>query len=120
MIAGLYQRGYGYFTSYIHPYVVIGVLFLVSAGIVTLVFWLFRNVYDRISDKWHDRWQYYEVTGVKELKEAVSVSLCVISITLAIIARINIPADINVVSWWIVFSVGLNMLYHGCCKRGCY
>ena len=120
MIAGLYQMGYGYFTSYMHPYVVIGVLFLISAGIVAGVFWVFRNVFDRISDKWHDRWQYYEVTGVKELRKAVSVALCVISITLAIIARINIPADINVVSWWSIFSVGLNFLYHGCCKSGCY
>ena len=26
----------------------------------------------------------------------------------------------NVVSWWIGFSVGLNILYHGYCKCGYY
>lgn len=90
----------------------------VSAGIMVDVFLLFRNVYDRISDKWNDRWQYYEVTGVKSLRKAVMVALCIISVTFALIAGKYIPEDINVVSWWIGFSVVLNLLYHGCCKNG--
>ena len=117
-IAKVYQWCYGYLTDYIHPYVVIGVIIFVSAGIMVGVFLLFRNVYDRISDKWNDRWQYYEVTGVKSLRKAVSVALCIVSVTFALIAGKYIPEDINVVSWWIVFSTGLNLLYHGCCKNG--
>lgn len=73
-----------------------------------------------IGEKWHDRWQYYEVTGVKSLRKAVSVALCIISITFALIARMCIPLDINVVSWWICFSVGLNLIYHSCCNNNCY
>lgn len=46
----------------------------------------------------------------------VSLALCIVSVTLALIAVKYIPMDINVVSWWISFSVGLNILYHGCCK----
>lgn len=118
MIAGLYQWCYGYLSDYMHAYVAIGVMVLVSVGIMAGGFLLFRNVYDRISDKWHDRWQYYEVTGVKSLRKAVAVALCIVSVTFALIAGMYIPVDINVVSWWLVFSVGLNLLYHSCCKSG--
>lgn len=116
MIVGLYQWCYGYLSDYMHPYVAIGVMVLVSVGIMAGGFLLFRNVYDRISDKWYDRWRYYEVTGMKSLRKAVSVALCIVSVTFALIAERYIPVDINVVSWWLIFSVGLNLLYHGCCK----
>ena len=117
MIAGLYQWCYGNLTNYMHPYVVIGIMILASAGILIGGFFLFRNVFDRISEKWHDRWQYYKVIGVKSLRKAVTVALCIVNITFALIAGMCIPLDINVVSWWICFSIGLNLLYHGCCKN---
>lgn len=116
MIAGLYEWCYGYLSDYMHPYVAIGVMVLVSVGIIAGGFVLFRNVFDRISDKWHERWRYYEVTGVKSLRKAVSVGLCIVSVTFALNAGIYIPVDINVVSWWLGFSVGLNLLYHSCYK----
>ena len=118
MIAGLYQWCYGYLSDYMHPYAVIGVMVFVSAGIIAGGFLLFRNVHDRIGEKWHDRWQYHEVTGVKTLRKAVSVALCIVSVSFALIAERYIPVDINVVSWWLIFSVGMNLLYHSCCKRG--
>ena len=34
MIAGLYQRCYGYLTDYMHSYVVIGIMILASVGIL--------------------------------------------------------------------------------------
>lgn len=118
MIAGLYQWCYRYLTDYMHPYVAIGVMVLVSVGILTGGFLLFKNVLDRISDKWNDRWQYYEVIGVESLRKAVSVALCIVSVTFALIAERYIQVDINLVNWWLVFSVGLNLLYHSCCKSG--
>lgn len=116
MIVGLYEWCYGYLSDYMHTYVEIGVMVLVSVGIIAGGFLLFRNVFEQISEMWHERWQYYEVTGVKCLRKAVSVALCIVSVTFALIAGMYIPMDINVVSWWLVFSVGLNLLYHGCCK----
>ena len=116
MIAGLYQWCYDYLTDYMHPYVVIGIIVIVSVGIVAVGFVLLRNVIDWFSEKWHDRWQYYEVYGEIRLRKAVSVALCIVSVTFALIAGKYIPLDINVVSWWIGFSIGLNLLYHGCCK----
>ena len=62
---------YGYLTNYMHPYVVIGIMILASAGILIGGLFLFRNVFDRIDEKWHDRWQYYKVIGVKSLRKAV-------------------------------------------------
>lgn len=120
MIIGLYQWCYGCLTNYMHPYVVIGIMILASVEILIGGFFLFRNVFDRIDEKWHDRWQYYEVTGVKSLRKAVTIALCIVSITFALIAGMCIPLDINVVSWWICFSVGLNLLYHSCCNNNCY
>lgn len=84
--------------------VVISIMILASAGILIGGFLLFRNVFDRIDEKWHDRWQYYKVIGVKSLRKAVTVALCIVSITFALIAGMCIPLDINVVSWWICVS----------------
>ena len=79
----------------------ISIMILASAGILIGGFLLLRNVFDRIDEKWHDRWQYYKVIGVKSLRKAVTVALCIVSITFALIAGMCIPLDINVVSWWI-------------------
>lgn len=46
----------------------------------------------------------------------VALALCIVSITFALIAEMCIPLDINMVSWWICFSVGLILLYHHCYK----
>lgn len=116
MIAGLYQWCYGNLTNYMHLYVVISIMILASAGILVGEFFLFRKVFDHIGEKWHDRWQYYEVYGEIRLRKAVSVALCIVSVTLALNAVKYIPMDINVVNWWIGFSIGLNILYHGFCK----
>lgn len=115
-IAGLYQWCYGYLTNYMHPYVVIGIMAIISVEIILIGFILIRNLFDRIGEKWHDRWQYYEVYGEMRLRKAVSVALCIVSITFALIAGKYIPVDINVVSWWLGISIGLNFLYHGCYK----
>lgn len=120
MIVWLYQWCYGCLTNYMHPYVVISIMILASAGILIGEFFLFRKVFDHIGEKWHDRWQYYEATGVKSLRKAVTVALCIVSITFALIAGMCIPLDINVVSWWICFSVGLNLMYHSRCNNNCY
>ena len=39
-----------------------------------------------------------------------------ISITISMLVVSLIPVDINAISWWIVFSAGLNLLYNGSCK----
>ena len=114
IIARLYQWCYGYLTDYMHPFVVISAMVLVSVGIIAVSFVLLRNVFDWFSEKWHDRWQHYEVYGEIRLRKAVSVALCIVSVTFALIAEKYIPVDINVVSWWIGFSIGLNLLYHDC------
>lgn len=49
MISGLYQWCYGYLTDYMHPYVVIAVMVLVSVVIIAGGFLLLRNVFDWIS-----------------------------------------------------------------------
>lgn len=119
-ICRMYQWCYDYLTRYIHSYVAVGVIALVSVGIVAGIFALVRIIFDRIAEKWDDRWQYYKNTGVAELRKAVSVALFVISITLSMLAASLIPVDFNMISWWIVFSAGLNLLYHGSCKGGYY
>jgi len=120
LLGKFYQWCYNFLTQYVHSYVAISIIILVSGGIVTGAFVLVRIAFGRITEKWDYRWQYYKATGVLELRKAVSVALCVISITLSMLAATLIPVDINVVSWWIIFSVGLNLLYHGSCKGSYY
>ena len=104
MIVGLYQWCYGYLTDYMHPYVVIGVMVIVSVGIVAVGFVLLRNMLDWLSEKWHDRWQYYEVYGEIRLRKAVSVALCIVSVTFALIAGKYIPIDIYLLRFWVVLA----------------
>lgn len=92
------------------------IIALVSVGIAAGVFVLAKIAFDRITEKCDDRWQYYKNTGVAELRKAVSVALCVISVTLSMLSVSLIPVDINVLSWWLILSAGLNFLYHGSCK----
>lgn len=120
LLCRVYQRCYKYLAKYVHSYVAVGIITLVSVGILAVVFVLVRIAFDRITEKWDDRWQYYKNTGVAELRKAVSVALSVISVTLSILAVVAIPVDINMVSWWIILSAGLNLLYHGNCKVGYY
>ena len=105
MITELYQWCYGYLTDYMHPYVVSGIMVLVSVGIVAVSFVLLRNMLDWLSEKWHEHRQYYEVYGEIRLRKAMSVALCIVSVTFALIAGKYIPLDINLMSWWICFSV---------------
>jgi len=66
-----------------------------SGGIVTGAFVLVRIAFDRITEKRDDRWQYYKATGVLELRKAVSVALCVNSVSLSMLAVSLIPVGIN-------------------------
>ena len=97
-------------------YVAVGIIALVSVGIAAGVFVHVKIAFDRITEKCDDRWQYYKNTGVAELRKAVSVALCVVSVTLSMLSVSLIPVDINVLSWWLILSAGLNFLYHGSCK----
>ena len=72
---------------------VISIMILASSGILIGGFLLFRNVFDRIDEKWHDRWQYYKVIGVKSLRKAVTVALCIVRITFALIAGMCIHSQ---------------------------
>lgn len=119
-ICKMYGWCYDYMAKYVHAYIAVAIIILVSVGIVTGILVLVRFAFDKISERWDDRWQYYKNTGVAELRKAVSVALCVISITLSVLAVSWIPADINVIGWWIILSVGLNFLYHVSCKSGYY
>jgi hypothetical protein len=116
LLGGLFRWSYKHLIGYVHSYVAAGVIVLVSIGIAAGVFVILKCAFERIAEKWDDRWQYYKAAGVSELRKAVSIALCVISVTLSVIAATVIPANVNVVSWWIIFSAGLNAGYHACCK----
>lgn len=116
LLCRVYQWCYEYLAQYVHSYVVVGIIAIVSVGIAAGVFVLVKIAFDRITEKCDDRWRYYKNTGVAELRKAVSVALCVISVTLSMLSVSLIPVDINVLSWWLILSAGLNLLYHGSCK----
>ena len=103
---GCIEWCYEYLAQYVHSYVAVGIIALVSVGIAAGVFLLVKIAFDRITEKCDDRWQYYKSTGIAELRKAVSVALCVISVTLSMLSVSLIPVDINVLSWWLILSAG--------------
>jgi hypothetical protein len=116
LLGGLFQWSYKHLIGHVHSYVAVGIIAVVSGGIAAGAFVLLQYAFERIAEKWDNRWQYYKAAGVSELRKAVSIALCIISVTLSVIAATVIPANVNVVSWWVIFSAGLNVGYHGCCK----
>ena len=87
------------------------VKFMVSFGIVNSLIIIGSAAY-------HISLGSNSATNMKDYQ--LDVAICIVSITVALIAGKYIPLNINVVSWWICFSVGLNLLYHSCCNNNCY
>ncbi len=71
-------------------------------------FWL-------LMEKWERLWDHYEYSSKKELKVSITVAIITVSIPLAILLVGVIPW--NVVSIWLILSVGLNVLYHAITYR---
>ena len=62
--------------------------------------------------KWHDLWNHYYYAHQKTLKTCVTISIIIASIPLAIFLTDLFQYSITVISWWLILSILLNVLYH--------
>jgi hypothetical protein len=61
--------------------------------------------------KWSDLWLYYDNQKRKLLKVSITVAIIISSMPLAVFVA-GFGGSVNVVSWWLIFSFGLNVVYH--------
>jgi len=107
---------YGLLQPHMHGFLAGVISFLppivmcVVVGIVGLM------AYDYIKDLWTDTWEHYDHYNKTLLKASTTIAIIIGSIPLATqVAGLNNP--INVVSWWLMFSLGLNVTYHAITYR---
>lgn len=68
-------------------------------------------------EKWSDLWSHYDYKSQKLLKASITVAIITVSIPLAILLVEVIPLSLNVLSWWLILSIGLNVGYHAITYR---
>ena len=72
--------------------------------------------YDYIKTQWIEIWEHYDRQDKTLLKASATIAIIIGSISLAVlVAGFNNP--INVVSWWLILSLGLNVVYHAITYR---
>lgn len=64
-----------------------------------------------LKEKWSDLWRNYEFQNQTLLKVSTTIAIVTVSIPLAVLVASK-SSLMNVLSWWLIFSVGLNVVYH--------
>lgn len=85
--------------------------FIVLLAIVALIgyFGVWRGFWF-LQEKWSNLWSHYEYQDKKLLKVSSTIAIITVSIPLAVF--VVGFGSINVFSWWLIFSIVLNVGYH--------
>lgn len=62
-------------------------------------------------EQWGKLWTHYEYRQEKLLKASVTVAILTVSMPLAV-ATADGVGSLNVLSWWLIYSIALNVVYH--------
>lgn len=65
-----------------------------------------------LADKWGEPWRHYEYQRKKLLKVSMTIAIVTVSIPLAVFLAEITKNALNVFSWWLIFAVALNAIYH--------
>lgn len=108
LITSLYLWGYNLLNPHTNDLVAKGVSFIITTAITCLIAY---GLFKLITWIWFD----YIVTDVSYDKELLylssTIAIIIVSIPLAMFLVEVIPLSINVVSWWLLLSFGLNVAY---------
>lgn len=112
-IGDFYQNLYLKMTTEISTYAAIRILVLVSVIIAVICFFLIRIGLRQLLRKWKKRWELYESRDMALLKKCAMAGIAFMgfSISMIIVNLPFIPLRLNVVSWWILISGVMELLY---------
>lgn len=86
---------------------------LVFVFIAVVIFCLIRMGLRYLLQKWKKRWEFYDCMDVDSIKKCAIVGIAFIGFSISmVVANLPfIPFRLNVVSWWILISEGMEFLY---------
>lgn len=108
-VKSFYLWGYNLLEPRINDLVAKGISFIITTAIVCLVAYI---VFKAISWIWFEISISYNNYDTKLLRYSSSASIMAISIPLAIVLVEVIPLALNIVSWWLILSILLNLTYY--------
>lgn len=112
-IGDFYQHLYLKMIMKMSAYVAIGILIFVSVIIAIATFCLIRIRLRYLLQKWKKRWELYESRDIDLLKKCAIVGIAFMgfSISMVVVNLSFIPFRLNVISWWILISGVMELLY---------
>lgn len=112
-IGDFYQRFYLKTIMKMSAYAAIGLLIFISVIIAVICFFLIRIGLRYLLRKWKKRWEFYDCMDVDLIKKCAIVGIAFMgfSISMVVVNLPFIPFRLNVVSWWILISGVMELLY---------
>lgn len=112
-IRDFYQHLYLKITAEISTQTTIGIMTLVSVIIAVVIFSLIRMGLRYLLRKWKKRWEFYDCMDVDLIKKCAIVGIAFMgfSISMVVVNLPFIPFRLNMVSWWILISGVMDLLY---------
>ena len=112
-IRDFYQHLYLKITVEISTQATIGIMCLASVIIAVVIFTLMRMGLRYLLRKWKKRWEFYDCMDVDLMKKCAIVGIAFMgfSISMVVVNLPFIPFRLNVISWWILISGVMELLY---------
>lgn len=111
-IVGIHEWGSKLLEPHMNGLLAKAIPFIIMIAIaVTVAYFVIYKGFMCLLDNWNSLWSYYEYKSQKLLKASVTVAIITVSIPLSILVVELIPS-LNIISWWLILSVGLNLIYH--------
>lgn len=110
-IVSVHSWAYKLLQPHMSDFIAKAIPFIVLLAVVALIgYFGVWNGFWFLQEKWSDLWLHYEYQDKKLLKASVTVAIITVSIPLAVFV-VGI-GSLNVFSWWLIFSIILNVAYH--------
>ena len=112
-IRDFYQHLYLKITVEISTQATIGIMCLASVIIAVVIFSCIRMGLRYLLRKWKKRWEFYDCMDVDLIKKCAVVGIAFMgfSISMVVVNLLFIPFKLNVISWWILISGVMELLY---------
>lgn len=109
-IGKFYNSCYGQINGFVGSFWAWVILFIISAVFLAVgVFGAFKGCV-LIKEKWKELWQHYEYRRNKGFNAGMTVALCVVSVSVAVLfAELT---TVNMITLWLIFSIIFNVIYH--------
>lgn len=110
-IVSVHSWAYKLLQPHMSDFIAKAIPFVVLLAIVALIgyFGVWKGFWF-LQEKWSNLWSHYEYQDKKLLKVSITVAIITVSIPLAVFV-VGI-GSLNVFSWWLIFSIVLNVAYH--------